>query len=315
MIGIYGANGFMGRHLLRRLAARGRPLRAVSRHFDPLIRDCCPPTVDFVEADLRDPLAMAASLQGLTAVVQLVSTSSPASQNRHAVFDIEENVVPHVAFMQAAVDEGVRRYVFVSSGGTVYGPGSPTPTPEDAATNPICSHGLTKLTIEKYLQMHAAVAGLETVILRVANAYGPEQACRKGQGLIPAVLARVAQGMPVQVVGDGGAVRDYVFIDDVVDAFVAALDRPDAAGGVFNVGSGRGRTVIEVVEALEEALGARIDRVHLPTRPTDIDVSLLDIAAAAHGLGWRPRTEFAAGLGRTVAWWLAAGRMDARRAA
>lgn len=316
MIGIYGANGFMGRSLVRRFAALGWPVRAVSRRVDPAFRDSLPSAVEFVEADLADPPAMAASLQGLEAVVQLVSTSSPAAQNRHAVFDIRENVLPQVAFMQAAVDEGVRRYVFASSGGTVYGPQSMTPTPEHAATRPICSHGLTKLTIETYLRMHSLVDGLETVILRIANAFGPEQAVRKGQGLIPAVLSRVAQGQPVQVVGEGTAVRDYVFIDDVVGAFEAALERPQAVNGVFNVGSGQGRTVLEVLEAIEREIGSSIERVHVPARRTDMGVSVLDVTAAEQALGWRPRTAFADGLRHTVARWRSATRRtDGRRAA
>jgi UDP-glucose 4-epimerase len=316
VIGIFGANGFMGRHLLRRLASRGDAVRAVSRHFDDQIRGAWPATVDFVEADFRDPIGMAAALDGLDVVVQLVSTSSPASQNRHATFDIQENVLPHVDFMQAAVDAGVRRYVFASSGGTVYGPGVATPTPEQAATNPICSHGLTKLTIENYLRMHATVDDLETVILRIANAFGPEQMFRKGQGLIPAVLNRVSQCQPVQVVGDGTAVRDYVFIDDVVDALEAAAKRALPATGVFNVGSGRGHTVVDVLDALERELGHAIERLHVPARRTDTDVSVLDISAAASRLAWRPRIDFREGIRRTVAWWQASlVQPDGRRAA
>lgn len=315
MIGIYGANGFLGRHLLRRFADLGWPVRAVSRRFDRDMRESLPHTVDVVEADLGDPLAMAASLQGLEVVIQLMSTSSPAAQNRHAALDIQQNVVPQVAFMQAAVDEGVRRYVFASSGGTVYGPQRVTPTPERAVAAPICSHGLTKLTIEQYLRMHARIDGLGAVILRLANAYGPGQAFRKGQGLIPAVLDRVAQGLPVPVVGDGTAVRDYVFIDDVVAAFENALLAPRAAG-IYNIGSGRGRTVLEVIEALERQIGRPIGRIHGPARRTDTPVSVLDVTKAGRELGWRPHTAFADGLSRTVAWWRSATRrMPQRRAA
>jgi len=303
MIGIFGANGFMGRNLVRRLVRRDHPVRAVSRRFAPSLRHSVDGRVEFVEADIRDPLATAASLQGLDTVVQLVSTSSPASQNCHATFDIHENVIPHVAFMQAAVDAGVRRYVFASSGGTVYGPACVTPTPEHAPTSPICSHGLTKLTIENYLRMHATVDGLEAVILRISNAFGPDQEFRKGQGLIPAVLGRVAHGLPVQILGDGKAVRDYVFIDDVIDAFEAALTHAGAVGGTFNVGSGEGHSVVDVLDAVERELGRPIQRVQGPHRRTDAPVSLLDIAAAARVLGWRPRTTFADGLRRTVAWW------------
>lgn len=316
MLGIFGANGFMGRHAVRWLATRGMRVRAVSRRFDARFLDRCPGPVELVEADIRDRRATAAALRGIDAVVQLVSAASPAAENRRAVLDIRENVIPHVALMQAAVDAGVRRYVFVSSGGTIYGPGSPTPTPEHAPTHPVCSYGLTKLTIENYLRMHGAVAGLETVVLRVANTFGPGQACRRGQGLIPAVLDRVAQGLPVRIIGDGGTVRDYVFVEDVAEALESALERPQAVGGTFNVGSGRGHSVNDVVASLERILGARIAREHLPARRTDVDVSILDITAAELRLGWRPRTSFGDGLRRTVDWWRATtGHTPVRRAA
>lgn len=316
MIGIYGANGFVGRNLLKRLTELGWPVRAVSRRFDAELRESLSGMAEFVEADLGNPSAMAATLEGLDAVVQLVSTSSPASQNRHAGFDIQENVMPQVAFMQAAVDAGIGRYVFASSGGTVYGPQNATPTPEHALTNPICSHGLTKLTIEHYLRMHSLVDGLGAVVLRIANAFGPGQSVRKGQGLIPAILGRVAQGLPVQVVGDGTSVRDYVFIDDVAEAFVAALDRTRKAAGVFNVGSGQGRSVNDVIAALERELGTPIERTNIPARRTDTPISVLDVTAAERSLGWRPQTTFAEGLRRTVACWRAASRRaEERRAA
>lgn len=314
MIGIYGANGFIGRNLLRRFTALGWPVRAVSRWFDRDLMDSLSGMVEFLEADLADPLAMAASLEGLDAVVQLVSASSPASQNRHTGFDIQENVLPHVAFMQAAVDARVGRYVFASSGGTVYGPQAATPTPEHATTHPICSHGLTKLAIENYLRMHAIIDDLDVVILRIANVFGPGQVLRKGQGLIPALLERVERGLPVQVAGDGTTVRDYIFIDDVVDAFEATLTRTREAG-IFNVGSGKGRSVNDVVAALEREIGTSIERTHVSARRTDAPISVLDVAAIQRALGWRPRTSFAEGLRRTVASWPSATWHTADRTA
>ena len=109
-------------------------------------------------------------------------------KNDHEIADIAENVIPHVQFLKSCVQAGVKRYIFLSSGGTVYGPGAPTPTPETSQTNPISSHGLTKLVVEKYIQMHGHVDGLEYIILRVANPFGPGQEFRKGQGLIAAIL-------------------------------------------------------------------------------------------------------------------------------
>jgi len=301
MIGVYGADGFIGRHLIRRLIADGRQVRAVSRRFEREFADEIDGKADIFVADLSQPLAMASSLQDVGTVVQLMSSSSPGLRNDHAVADIAENVVPHVEFLQNCLRAGIRRYIFVSSGGTVYGPGAPVPTPETAPTNPINSHGLTKLFVEKYIQMHGHVDGLEYVILRVANPYGPGQIFRKGQGLVPAIIDRWHKGLPVRIFGSGEARRDYVYVDDVIEAIVSAARIPGSPRLVLNIGSGETRSVSEVVEAIEKAAGAVFPREYVPARTTDVDIACLDIAQARAVLGWQPKTRFADGIGITVA--------------
>lgn len=300
MIGIYGSNGFIGKHLVRRLAGMGLPVKGISRHHDPQFTSALAGSVEFVEADFNDPLAMAASLQDVETVVQLVSTSSPGLRNEHAVADIKDNVIPHVTFLQSCVQAGVRRYLFVSSGGTVYGPDAPVPTPETAPTQPICSHGLTKLMVEKYIQMHGQVAGLTYVILRLSNPFGPGQTFRKGQGLIPAILDRCQKGLPVRIYGDGEARRDYIYIDDVMDAIVAVLDKPELPSAILNIGSGETRSVLEVVAAIESASGRIFGREYVDARNTDVDVSGLDITLAQAVLDWSPATIFEDGIRRTL---------------
>ena len=301
MIGIYGSNGFIGRHLVRRLAMLGLPVRAISRRHDQHFVSSIQGPVEFLTGNFGDPLAMAASLQDIDTVVQLISTSSPGLKNEHAVADIQENVIPHIAFLRSCVQAGVKRYVFLSSGGTIYGPEASTPTPESTATNPICSHGLTKLCIEKYIQMHAHVDGLEYAILRLANAYGPGQEFRKGQGLIPAILDRYRRNLPVRILGDGEARRDYVYIDDVIDAIVAVLKLQSVPRLVLNVGSGVTHSVLDVVAAVEVATGHVFAREYLDARGSDVEVSSLDISLARSVLGWSPHTEFEEGVKRTVA--------------
>lgn len=301
MIGVYGADGFIGRHLVRRLIERGLPVRAVSRRFDRDFADEIEGMADLVAADLSQPLAMASSLHDVSTVVQLMSSSSPGLKNDHAVADITENVVPHVEFLQNCLRAGVKRYIFLSSGGTVYGPGAPVPTPETAPTNPISSHGLTKLFVEKYIQMHGHVDGLEYIILRVANPFGPGQTFRKGQGLVPAIIERWQKSQPVRIFGDGAARRDYIFISDVIDAIEAAI----AVGGnpqhILNVGSGETHSVNEVVEAIESAGGIKMKREHVAARSTDVDVACLDISQARAVLGWAPKTPFGEAMALTVA--------------
>src|SRR5690606_37125238 len=130
-------------------------------------------------------------------------TSSPALMNEHLTVDILENVIPHIDFLRVCTTLPIRRIVFLSSGGAVYGPSVSTPTTESAPTNPISSHGLTKLMVEKYIQMHSEIDGLEYAILRVANPFGPGQIYQKGQGLIPAILDRWHRREPIRILGTG----------------------------------------------------------------------------------------------------------------
>ena len=300
MIGVYGADGFIGRHLVRRLAERGALVRAVSRKFDPSFTESLEGKVDFVEADLRHSLDMASSLQDIDTVVQLISTSSPGLGNGYEVVDIQENIVPHVEFLRACVQAGVKRYVFLSSGGTVYGPDAPVPTPETCPTTPINSHGLTKLVVEKYIQMHGHVDGLDYAILRVANPFGPGQEFRKGQGLVPALIDRWRKGRKVTIFGDGRARRDYVYIGDVIDAVEATLTSTVEPRLILNIGSGETRSVVEVIETIESVTGHRFERNYVGDRKTDVEVSNLDISRAREILGWKPKTEFREGIEKTV---------------
>lgn len=300
MIGVYGANGFIGRHLVRRLGERGALVRAVSRKFDKAFTETLDERVELVEADLGHSLDMASSLQDVDTVVQLVSTSSPGLGNGYEIADIQENVVPHIEFLQACVRAGVRRYVFLSSGGTVYGPDAPVPTPETSPTSPINSHGLTKLIVEKYIEMHGHVDDLEHVILRVANPFGPGQEFHKNQGLIPALSGCWRKGQKARVLGDGQTRRDYIFVDDLIDAIEAALARTEKSRLTLNVGSGETRSVVEVIEAFEAVTGHRFEREYVAARKTDVDVSYLDISRAREVLGWAPKTEFREGMRRTL---------------
>ena len=298
MIAVFGANGFIGRHLTRRLAA-SRDVIAVSRTF---AGDEAPaPAVRRVAADFRDEQAAAAALHDATTVVQLVASSTPAMGTARTAHDISENVLPHVPFLQQCVSHGVRRYVFLSSGGTVYGPSDGTPLAETAPTNPISSHGITKLMVEKLITMHGHIDGLDYVILRVANPYGPGQVFKNGQGLIPALLQRHERGLPIQLYGDGSASRDYIFIDDLIAAIERAVDLDGHRQETLNIGTGVGTSVRDVVRTIEDVAGITFEVEHLPARKTDVPSVVLDVSRARDVLGWTPDVNFRQGVALSVA--------------
>jgi len=296
---VLGGGGFLGTNLSRRLLARGLRTGAFGLRC-PFRADL--PGLAWHAGDFRDPAALAAALPGYEIVFHLIHTTVPFSANLDAGRDLTENVAPSLRLLDLCRDLGGRRVVFISSGGTVYGAATQLPTPESAPTNPLTAYAVSKLTIEKYLALYENLHGLDYRVLRLPNPFGPYQVPTKGQGVIGALISSARKGEPMTIWGDGSVVRDYIFVDDVVDAMEAAM--ADASGErVFNIGSGQGRSLREVIDSVERLMGRRIDVRMTAARPLDVPKSVLDAARAEKTLGWRPKTGFEDGVRRTIAWW------------
>lgn len=296
---VLGGGGFLGTHLCRRLSATGFDVRSFGHHWTSSLRL---PGVDVVNGNFADRDAVAAALEGFDIAFHLIHSTVPFSSNLDVTGDLRDNLIPTLAFLDLARQVGIKRVVFLSSGGTVYGRPSAVPTEETAPTDPIVAYGICKLAIEKYLFLYQHHFGLDYRILRVANPFGPFQVARKGQGLVAEVISRAIKNEPIEVWGDGSAVRDFIFVDDVIDAIVAAAT-DTGEERLFNVGSGNGRSVRNVLAAVEHALGRPLDIVWKGGRPVDVPVSILSIARARDVLGWEPKTAFEAGISKTIAWW------------
>ena len=296
MIAVLGGGGFIGRALVRRLATGGAAVRVLGRSppAEPL-----PPGVEHRRADLCDPAGLTPALEGCAVLVHLASTSVPGTAGSDPAADARANVVGGLHLLEAARAAGVRRVVFPSSGGAVYGRAEVTPTPEDQPLRPLGVYGAAKAALEAYLGAYAAAGGLDVTVLRLSNVYGPGQSPFGGQGAVAAFGHRLLRGEPIELWGDGAVVRDYLFVDDAVDALETALSWTDAGFGVWNVGSGRGVSTLQLLSALERAAGARAKVERLPARRYDVPVSVLDCARMA-ARGWRARTSLEEGLARTV---------------
>lgn len=301
-VGVFGANGFIGRALTLKLLNEGKSVRAVSRGFDESFlaqfndRD----GLEIVVGELEDRDSMMRALEGLGAVFQLMSTASPGIGNEDLIHSLTVNVPPQIQFMSDCLQQGVDKLIFLSSGGTVYGRPTLTPIPETHPTEPISSYGVTKLITEKYLNFYGQVHALNYIIVRLSNPIGPGQLFKRGQGLVPAILSRHNASQPLTIFGDGSALRDYVFIDDAVDALVRIIDRPQVSQTILNVASGEGRSILDVVAAIERVLGEELQKTYLPNRHTDVDVNILDISKARRLLDWSPKVDFEDGIRRTV---------------
>jgi UDP-glucose 4-epimerase len=296
---VLGGGGFVGTNLCRRLVEAGARVRAFgrSRAFADELAG-----VEWHQGEFEDASALTSAIASCDVVFHLVQATTPHSANLDMAGDLRHSVAPTLALLDICRKANVRRVVFVSSGGTVYGPTKEVPTPETAPTNPITAYGIVKLTIEKFLGLYEHLHGLSFRVLRVANPYGPFQLPVRGQGLIAMLLSRAMKQQSTEIWGDGSIVRDYVFIDDVVDALeAAALDT--SAERIFNIGSGHGRSVRDVIAAVGAGLGGPVTIEWKPGRPVDVPVSVLAIERARDALGWTPKTEFADGLARTIRWW------------
>nr|WP_323690107.1 NAD-dependent epimerase/dehydratase family protein [Rhizobium sp. AN95] len=197
---------------------------------------------------------------------------------------------------------GVKRIVFISSGGTVYGVPKTIPISEEHSTYPTSSYGITKLAIEKYLDLYRSLHGLEYVTLRLANPYGVGQRLDAQQGAIAVFLARALRGEEISIWGDGSVIRDYIYVDDAIDAMVRSVDVNIQGGCVVNIGAGVGYSINEILSAIEKVTGRRTNKKYVEGRTYDVPANVLDISAAARLLGWTPKISLEEGLLRFSNW-------------
>ncbi len=301
---VLGGGGFIGTNLSRRLAASGARVRAFSRHF---AFPTAVPRVDLRVGDFCDADALATAIEGFDVVYHLVHATPPQPANADIAGDIKNNVVPSLALFDICRKLHVKRIVFLSSGGTVYGRAATVPTPETAPTEPIAAYGISKLMIEKYLGLHEHLNQADYRILRVTNPFGPFQGTVKNQGIVATMIARGLAGQPIEIWGDGSAVRDFVYIDDVIDALELA-SRDHSEFRIFNVGRGEGHNLREIANRIQTLLGRELKLVWKDARPLDVPVSIVSNRRAREVLGWLPKTVLDEGLKKTIAWWRAGAR-------
>lgn len=300
---VLGGRGFIGSHLITALLSHGYRVRCFDRpHVVTLGRDLLDtPGFVLIEGDLANEAEIAEAIDGCDICYHLVSTTLPKSSNADPVYDIESNVVASVKLLNHAVKSGVRKIIFASSGGTVYGNPVSIPIQESHPTNPVCSYGISKLAIEKYLGLFKQLHGLDYTVLRIANPFGERQRTHSSQGAVAVFLNKVLRGEPVEIWGDGSVVRDYIHIADVVDALLAALDQKSSEH-VFNIGSGQGLSLNELLDAIERVTKCKAIRQYVTGRPFDVPASVLSIERARVALGWSPQVDFEQGLARFAEW-------------
>lgn len=299
---VLGGAGFIGSHLAEALLRAGHFVRVFDRPNLIL------PSVltgarcfERCDGDFVNEHDLAKGLRDCDVVFHLVSTTLPKSSNENPIYDVATNVIGTLHLLEIARRSGVRKVVFISSGGTVYGIPRKIPVSESHSTDPLVSYGISKLAIEKYLHLYYSLHGLDYAVLRVANPYGERQRVTAAQGAVAVFLHKALTGEVIEIWGDGTATRDYIYVADVIEAFLRILSH-DGEPRVFNVGSGQGRSLNDLLSAIEDLLGRSVEKRYLSARKFDVPASVLDINRARDVLGWEPRFPFREGLQRTMEW-------------
>ena len=291
---VTGASGLLGSALLTSLSREGERVVAVGRRRSEIELD----GVTWVEADLDTCTSWSEWLKDVDVVYHLAWSSLPHTASAAPAADASTNVVGTVRLLESLRDKPGTRFVFASSGGTVYGPPIHLPISENHPTRPISAYGVSKLAVERYLDFFAEAHGLDPVSMRIANLFGPNQDVSRQFGAIATFSANALIGKPIRIFGDGGTVRDYVFVSDVADALITA-GQTRHISRALNVGTGQGRSLTEILDLVRSLTGRPIDIQYSEARNFDVRYSVLDVSRAAAELNWRSRTSFEMGVAAT----------------
>jgi UDP-glucose 4-epimerase len=300
---ITGGAGFIGSHIAEALVERGARVRVFdnlsSGHLENL--EAIRGRIEFVEGDIRDPAAIERAMRGVRCVYHEAALVSVFDSVERPGDNHDINVTGTLNVLRAARAAGARRLVFASSA-AVYGNNPELPKREDFRPEPESPYAVAKICGEYYLRVFSSLYGLETVSLRYFNVYGPRQDPRSMySGVISRFSDALSTGATPTIFGDGAQTRDFVCVKDVVQANLLAMDSPDAGrADVFNVGTGRPASLLDVLAALRESLGVEVSPVFQPARQGDIRHSLADIGRISRALGYVPRYSLRDGLDELV---------------
>jgi UDP-glucose 4-epimerase len=296
---VTGGAGFIGSHVSCAYVAAGHEV-AIADNLSTGCESNLPAGAKFFQVDIRDVVSLE----------QVLADFKPTVVNHHAaqmdirrslrepLFDADVNVVGSLVVLELSVKHGVRKIIFASSGGAIYGEPKDLPVSEDAPENPISHYGVAKLAVERYLNVYKQIYGVDFVTLRYANVFGPRQNPRGEAGVVAVFAGQMLRGEVPTVFGDGSKTRDYVYVDDIVEANLLATDSQKS--GTFNLGRGVEVSDYGIFNVVRDAVGFEREPQYAPRRPGEIEHIALDAHRATLQLGWNQRVALAEGIAKTV---------------
>jgi len=298
---VTGGAGFIGSHVVRALVVSGNEVRV----FDDLSTGSLDTLegldVDFHQGDIRQLAEIDEAMQGMESVFHFAAFISAPDSISQPQACYETNILGSLNVLRLAQQAGVKRVVLASSA-AVYGD-TEGAIPEDAPKNPASPYAVSKLAMEETARLYSRMYGLETVCLRFFNVYGPGQSPDSPYAaVIPQFIDDLEAGLGITILGDGQQTRDFIYVDDVAEACLLAMEHPDASGGTFNIAGGRSISILNLAEILQGFYPEAPELQFGPSRPGDVRYSLASTEHAQGTLGYRPKTAFEDGLAQTVEW-------------
>jgi UDP-glucose 4-epimerase len=299
---VLGGNGFIGSHLSERLVSNGYHVKVLDgfltgRQNLEFIKD----KIEIIDGNFLDETILRMAMKNADYVFHYISTTIPASAKKDPVYDIQTNIIGSVKVFQLAVENKIKKIIFSSSGGTIYGEPAFLPIRETFPTDPIDPYGISKLTIEKYLHYFFLSAGLDYLILRYSNPYGERQNPFGQQGVIPIFLNQVKTGKQPVIYGDGSMIRDYIYITDAISATLAVFES-NTNEKVFNIGSGDGRSLNELISIMSKVTGKVITPKYISVNGNYIQKMVLDSSKVQKLTGWKSNISLEEGIKKTWDW-------------
>lgn len=292
---VMGGGGFLGTHLCNQLVVSGYKVRAFGRSKSELLHS----DVEFIRGHFENINEVRTALKGQDCVYHMIHGTSPPSVNNDIEGDIRRSINPTLSLLSQCLEYRLKKIIFISSGGTVYGNNGMVASKESDPTMPISAYGAHKLLIENYLRIFLATKQLDYLIFRLSNPYGPLQSTKQGIGLIRVVIDSIKNNRSVDIYGDGETLRDYIYVDDAIRAMEAAISYK-GSHKIFNIGSGEGKSINEIIFLLEQIMNLKSNKNTLLERNFDVRRSILDISLAKKELNWSPNTDLMSGINLTL---------------